>query len=71
MTKEDFKAKLFAAVQSAAIRAEPTQTKIAAKLGISQPRVSNLCNGHEDKFSIDMLIALAEKLEMRFDISIK
>jgi predicted XRE-type DNA-binding protein len=31
------------------------------KLGLSQPRLSDLMNGHIDKFSLDMLINLAKQ----------
>lgn len=48
-----------------------TQTFAAEKLGISQPRVSNLMNGKIDKFSIDMLMEILFKLgytlDMRFN----
>lgn len=33
-----------------------TQKELADKLGVSQPRISNLFNGRLDKFSIDMLL---------------
>lgn len=36
-----------------------TQAQAAATLGIGQPRVSDLMRGKWDKFSLDMLIALA------------
>ncbi|MDQ6950284.1 MAG: XRE family transcriptional regulator [Mariprofundales bacterium] len=38
------------------------QTTAADVLGISQPRVSDLCRGKVDKFTIDMLVNLLAKL---------
>ena len=37
---------------------KPTQTEIAARLGITQPQVSELKHGKFDRFSSDRLIAL-------------
>jgi predicted XRE-type DNA-binding protein len=37
------------------------QKEAALKLGLSQPRLSDLMNGHIDKFSLDMLINLAKQ----------
>lgn len=39
-----------------------TQAQAAATLGIGQPRVSDLMRGKWDKFSLDMLIALAVRV---------
>lgn len=39
-----------------------TQKEIAQKLGVNQPRYSNLKNGSLDKFSIDQLIKLNVKI---------
>ncbi|NWO04601.1 MAG: XRE family transcriptional regulator [Alteromonadaceae bacterium] len=48
-----------------------TQTSAAKKLGVSQPRISNLMNGKIDKFSVDMLLEILFKLgytlDMRFN----
>ena len=38
-----------------------TQAQAAEKLGIAQSRVSDLVRGKWDKFSLDMLIALAAR----------
>lgn len=39
-----------------------TQAQAASTLGIGQPRVSDLMRGKWDKFSLDMLIALAVRV---------
>lgn len=39
-----------------------TQAQAAQTLGIGQPRVSDLMRGKWDKFSLDMLIALAVRM---------
>ena len=42
-----------------------SQSKVAEITGMTQPRVSNLMKGYLDKFSIDMLISVALKLEIK------
>ena len=42
-----------------------TQEQAAARLGISQSRVSDLVRGKWDKFSLDMLITLAARVGQR------
>lgn len=44
---------------------EISQSKVAEITGMTQPRVSNLMKGYLDKFSIDMLISVALKLEIK------
>ena len=46
-----------------------TQTEVAEKLGISQPRVSNLLKGKGEKFSIDALLTMLFKLGFSSDIN--
>ncbi len=45
-----------------------TQAKAAQLLGISQSRVSDLIRGKWEKFSLEMLIALATKAGMRISL---
>lgn len=45
-----------------------TQAEAAEKLGISQSRVSDLVRGKWDKFSLDMLIALATRAGLRVQL---
>ena len=47
-----------------------TQSEAAQRLGITQPRLSDLLRGRITKFSLDALIALASKagLSVRLDI---
>ena len=48
-----------------------TQAEAARRLGISQPRLSDLLRGKIAKFSLDTLVTLAVRagLEVRIDIS--
>lgn len=48
-----------------------TQKQAAARLGVSQPRVSDLMRGRLHLFSIDMLMGLMDRLEynVEFDVS--
>ncbi len=43
-----------------------TKTEFAEKIGLTQPRTSNLLNGHIDKFSIDLLMTCLFRLGFRF-----
>ena len=45
-----------------------TQAKAADILGVSQSRVSDLITGKWEKFSLEMLIALATKAGMRISL---
>ena len=45
-----------------------TQAKAADILGVSQSRVSDLIRGKWEKFSLEMLIALATKAGMRISL---
>ena len=42
-----------------------TQVEAAKRLGVSQARVSDLMNGKFNKFSLDMLVKLAERSGLR------
>ncbi len=50
-------------------RKKLTQSKAAEILGISQSRVSDLIRGKWEKFSLEMLIALATKAGMRISLN--
>lgn len=45
-----------------------TQEQAAGKMGVNQPRVSNLVNGDIDKFTIDSLVNMLSKLGERIHI---
>jgi predicted XRE-type DNA-binding protein len=48
-----------------------SQNQIAALLAVSQPRVSNLLQGRIDKFSLDSLVAMLERLGNRVEVSVR
>jgi predicted XRE-type DNA-binding protein len=48
-----------------------TQARVAALLGITQPRVSDLMRGRLDRFSLDTLVNLAEQAGLRARITLK
>ena len=48
-----------------------TQTIIAERLGITQPRLSDLLSGKISKFSLDMLVTLAIKAGLSIDFDVK
>ena len=43
-----------------------SKSAFAEKLGLTQPRASNLLNGYIDKFSIDLLMTCLFRLGFRF-----
>jgi len=45
-----------------------TQQQLQAKLGTSQPRISDLLRGKISKFSLDTLVVYAELLGLRTEI---
>jgi len=54
------------------IRAQQlTQKEAAARLGVTQPRVSNLLRGKIDLFSTDVLITMLAHAGLRVDIRVK
>ncbi len=55
------RAELMAALRKVIAARGWTQAQAAAELGITQSRVSDLVRGKHDKFSLDMLVALAAR----------
>lgn len=54
------------------IREKGWSQKVAAqKLGVSQPRISNLMNGQLSKFAIDMLLEMLCKIGFIMDVSFR
>ena len=47
-----------------------TQTRAAAELGISQPRVSDLLNGKLSRFSLDALVTILAKLGSNVELRV-
>lgn len=48
-----------------------TQAQAAKKMGVTQPRVSDLVNGKTDRFTIDMLITMLARLGLHVEIKLK
>ena len=48
-----------------------TQAQAAKKMGVTQPRVSDLVNGKIDRFTIDMLITMLARLGLHVEIKRK
>lgn len=47
-----------------------TQREIAALLGVKQPEVSHLMNGHFNRFTTDKLLSFLKRLDRKVTISI-
>ncbi|AMR77289.1 helix-turn-helix domain-containing protein [Cupriavidus nantongensis] len=47
-----------------------TQAEAAKRLGVTQPRVSDLMRGKIDLFSLDMLVNMLAQAGLRVDISV-
>ena len=45
------------------------QTEAAEKLGVTQPRISNLINGQIDRFTLDMLFSMLDKLGFKAEFT--
>ena len=45
-----------------------TQTEAAARLHVTQPRVSDLLNGKIDKFSLDALVNMLAPVDLTFEV---
>lgn len=48
-----------------------TQRELSELTGVSQPRLSDLANGKYEKFSLDMMIQILNKLGYEFEYNIK
>ncbi|MGP1124395.1 helix-turn-helix domain-containing protein, partial [Serratia sp. CY47444] len=48
-----------------------SQAGAADKLGVSQPRVSNLMNGHVSKFAIDTLLEMLCRIGFVIDVTFR
>ena len=48
-----------------------TQAQAAARLGVSQPRISNLMRGKLHLFSIDMLVGLLSSAGLRVEMKVR
>lgn len=46
-----------------------TQKEAAERLAVSQPRVSDIVNGKIDKFTLDMLFSMLDKLGFRTELT--
>jgi predicted XRE-type DNA-binding protein len=46
-----------------------TQKEAAEKLSVTQPRVSDIVNGKIDKFTLDMLFSMLDKLGFRTEFT--
>ena len=59
-----FKARLLAAL-ARYVSAFGTQAEAAKALGVSRPRISEISNGHLDKFTTDLLLAYCHRAGLR------
>ncbi len=48
-----------------------TQSKAAARLGITQPRLNDLLKGKINKFSLDALLLLAKRAGLRVRVDVR
>lgn len=62
------KSKLIIIIRKLMIDNNWSQSEAAEKLGISQPRVSNMLNGKLDKFSVDTLLEIVFKMGYKLDM---
>jgi predicted XRE-type DNA-binding protein len=48
-----------------------SQREVAGRLGITQPRLNDLLQGRISKFSLDALVNLAERADLRVKLDIR
>ncbi|BBU29227.1 transcriptional regulator [Burkholderia sp. THE68] len=65
------RADLMASLREVIVARGWTQAQAAQSLGLSQPRISDLTRGKWDKFSLDMLLALAVRVGLHPHIELK
>ena len=47
-----------------------TQAAAAQAMGVSQPRISDLMRGKNEKFSLDMLVTMLERVDIKVAITV-
>ena len=47
-----------------------TQAAAAQAMGVSQPRISDLMRGKSEKFSLDMLVTMLERVDIKVAITV-
>jgi predicted XRE-type DNA-binding protein len=47
-----------------------TQKEASLKMGVTQPRISDLMRGKIDLFTIDMLVSMLEKIGIEVEVSL-
>lgn len=65
------RARLMAEIEKYIRAQRLTQKKAATRLGVTQPRVSNLLRGKIDLFSTDVLIMMLAHAGLKIDIRVK
>ena len=64
------KSTLMIAVRDRITQLKAAKQNVVAMAKVSQPRLSNLENGEIDKFSIDSLVDIAERLGLTISLTI-
>ena len=64
------RAQLMAALTEFIKNEKLTQAQAAEMLGVPQPRVSNITNGHIDKFTIDKLVNMAARVGLETQVRV-
>lgn len=65
------KLKLIAAMAAEIKRSGLTQAAVAAKCGVSGPRISNIVNGEDHLFSIGSLTDLLHKMGVNVNVTLE
>lgn len=65
------RADLMIAIQRHVTRAGLSQTQAAKKLGITQPRLSDIFRHRIERFSLDALVNIAARAGMRVELKVK
>jgi len=67
----EMRAKLLSGINQWLSKSGLTQTEAAARLGVTQARVSEIKNGKINRFSLSMLVRLAQRAGLRPGIKLQ
>jgi predicted XRE-type DNA-binding protein len=67
----EMRAKLLSGISKWLDKSELTQTEAAKQLGVTQARISEIKNGKINRFSLSMLVRLAQRAGLRPGIKLQ
>jgi predicted XRE-type DNA-binding protein len=65
------KSRLMMDIESCIKKQGMTQKQAAKKMGVTQPRISDLVRGKINRFTIDMLVNMLARLGMHVEVTLR